>query len=182
MSVDIKLAQYLAKAKKTQAKLERMKNDVLAYCSQDGKKVIQFDNMFEYLLFAFPEGCEGEYRENRACNSKWLEIQKSTDPMFKSILDLFEGSTITEKRIALKEFLDANTRLKTTNLAKLRQRIFLMKNLPLEEVPELPESPITDLLQQEPEIPIESIELNIPSVQLFQFQREEGQPEEEPQS
>ena len=171
MSHDERVLAYANKLKKVDAKLKRMAKDILSYQENDGEKVLHYDNIFEYAILAYPEAFDNELRENKDCNARWVSIQQSTDPMFKSIIDLFEGSNISQKKDALWKFLSANPRLKTTNLAKLRQRIFFTKQLPPEDLPPLAENPISALLEQEPEIPLESIELNIPKDQLDQIQK-----------
>ena len=172
MSQDERVSVYVDRLKRLDEKLKRMTKDILSYKENEGEKVLQFDNIYEYAIIAYPEAFDGELRENKECTARWLGFQQSTDPMFKSILDLFEGATIAQKKDTLWKFLVANPRLKTTNLAKLRQRIFLTKKIKIEEPPLLAESPVRALLEEEPEIPLSTIELNIPQLQLIQIQKE----------
>ena len=148
-------SQFLADQKKiaTTKKLQKIQKDQKTY-QEEGQRVIQYDNIYELLLWAFPVEMEQEAREREAF--KWGSFDRISkdDPMFKSILDLFEGTTITEQREQLKAFLQENARFKTTNLAKLRQRIYLAKKHQIDFDTDdiFEENPIRTRIEQDPEL------------------------------
>ena len=174
------VTQLFAEQKKlaNAKKIQKIRKDQQAY-QEEGQRVIQYDNIYEFLLWAFPEEMEQEAHEREAF--KWSSFDRISkdDPMFKSILDLFEGTTIGEQRDQLKAFLQENARFKTTNLTKLRQRIYLAKKHQIDFDTEgiFEEDPIRNRIEQDPALTLsEVLGITQPASE------EQSQPEEEPQS
>ena len=161
-----RVAKMTEKLIKEKAKLEKLKENITKYQDEDGCVVVNYDNWFEYLLFLYPIQVRGELNSFKNFKIKWLEDQKITDPMFKSILDMFPAASVKEQRQALRQFLDEHEECKTTDLQKMRQRIYLILNYPIElldeeNFPEFSQNPIRTLIEDNPVIPLETIPIVI---------------------